>query len=544
MATEGIFLSSYRIIIADDEEEIREGIQRRIDWADCGFELVATAENGQDAIEKCKAHQPDAVITDINMPFMDGLALGQWLYSNMPDVKVVIFSGFDDFEYAQKAIQLGVHEYLLKPIKADELTEVLKKLKTALDKETSERQNLDVLRQHYAESFPVLKEQFLASLIDGQVAESQIQENLARYKLELDSPYKTVIKIYASSKSADGMLAAEKELIPLSVKRLIDQELPRYCKFISFIYNECVAVIGLLERRNQIHALLRGLNNICNTAQRYLEIELSMGVGPVCDTLEDLRHSASGASSALDYRFTLGNGKVLFLEDVEPKAANKIIVDEHDKHQLILAVKMDDMDGVKRWIDKFIISSKALGMPIEEYRIFLLEILSELMSVVRTYQLDINEIMGMNLFENLNLSRFDSQQELGNWFYKTCEKICEMIQQKRKNLSTSVIEDAKAYIAENFSNPDISAEMLCEHLHLSPAYFSTLFKKETGSSFVSYLTQIRLEEAIRLLNTTQDKTYEICEKIGYSEPSYFSYVFRKRFGVSPSKYRANQEERA
>lgn len=536
-------MSLYRIILVDDEEEIREAVKKRVDWEGCGFELVASVENGQEAMEKCEALNPDVVITDIKMPFVDGLNLGKWLYEQMPDVKLVVFSGFDDFEYAQKAIQINVTEYLLKPLKADELMCVLKKLKLQIDKELEEKRNLSVLREHYNETLPILREQFLNNLIDGRILKEQINLYAERYDLDLGGRFKTVALAGANIEGSGGVLSEASELIPLSVKKLIDGHLPRFCRFISFVYGDMVAVIAMMDNKAKVNSLVEGLNHICKTAMRFLEIELSVGIGPLCDT-DNLKYAAAGARSALDYRLILGQGKALYLDDIEPRHSIRLTIDEQDKRDLALAIKIGSKEDMREWIDRFITSSGAVVQPIAEYRLFLLEMLSELLNIIRSYRLDVIEIFGSDFDGSLSLSNFTSQVQLGDWFLEICQKISAMIKQERKTFTKSLAENAKQFIIENYSNPGVSVELLCEHLHVSPTYFSTLFKKETGLSFVAYLTKIRLEEAVRLLDTTQDKTYEIADKVGYSEPSYFSYVFRKQFGVSPGKYRSSQEVKA
>ena len=166
--------------------------------------------------------------------------------------------------------------------------------------------------------------------------------------------------------------------------------------------------------------------------------------------------------------------------------------------------------------------------------------MAELLKVIRTYQLDASKVFGRDFDSGFALTSFDSLDELGRRLTEMCLTISTMIRRERTNSSKEIAESAKQFISENYQSPDISVEMLCDHLHVSPAYFSTLFKKETGMSFVAYLTQVRMDEAVKLLSTTEDKTYEISLKVGYTEPNYFSYVFKKQFGMSPTKYRSSQ----
>ena len=158
-------MSLYKIMLVDDEEEVRKSIIKKIDWADAGFEVVGDAENGQEALEKLELLEPDVVVTDIRMPYMDGLTLTEKIRQRYPSTKVVIFSGFDDFEYAQRAIQLNVTEYILKPVNVEEMTAILKKIRRNLDEEIAMRRDVDLLRERYVASLPLMREHFLNTLV-------------------------------------------------------------------------------------------------------------------------------------------------------------------------------------------------------------------------------------------------------------------------------------------------------------------------------------------------------------------------------------------
>jgi len=530
----------YRIMLVDDEEEIREGIKRKIDWEQNGFALVGTAENGQEALELAEALHPDVVMTDIKMPFMDGLTLGRRLTETMPGIKLLIFSGFDDFEYAQKAIQMGAAEYILKPINAQELTAVLQKIRGQLDAQFAEKRNIQRLREHYASSLPLLREQFYCQLLDGRVSEARIREQAERYEIDLSGSFWTAAILQYDTDSVEKTPIGEQELIPLSIKQLVDENLGRRCCFKSLMYNDHIAVVASFSERSQVLSLIDGMNQICKLARRFLELTVTVGIGSPVDSLADLHHAADGARGALDYRVLMGSGRAIYIDDIEPDPAAQLQFDEQDERALLSAIKIGSPDDISRAVEQMIGCFRASRLPLGQYQLYFMEMMAELIKIIRTYQIDITEVFGPDFDGNFHLSRFDSLDALGSWFNETCLKISSLIRRERTNSSKAIAERAKQFIAENFANFDISVEMLCDHLHVSPAYFSTLFKKETGMSFVTYLTQVRMEEAIKLLSTTEDKTYEISLKVGYSEPNYFSYVFKKQFGMSPTKYRSSK----
>ena len=231
-------MNLYRIILVDDEEEVRKGIIRKIDWETLGFQVVGDAENGQDALEKIEQLEPDVVMTDIRMPYMDGLTLTSWIRQKYPSVKVLIFSGFDDFEYAQQAIKLNVTEYILKPVNVEELTQILNRVRENLDQEIEQRRDVDRLRESYLNSLPILRELFLNDMVRGNMPAEDIRQKLEEYKIDILGAEKwltAVINVENETAEETGLiLHQEKELIPISVKSLLEDNLKDYCRFTAF----------------------------------------------------------------------------------------------------------------------------------------------------------------------------------------------------------------------------------------------------------------------------------------------------------------------
>ena len=177
---------TYKVLLVDDEEEVMDVIEHRICWKQMGFEVVGKAQNGVKALEISEKMQPDVVITDIKMPYMDGLELARNLKQDNPDVRILILTGFDEFEYAKEAVHLEIEEYILKPVNANELSDCLKRLKDVLDKEREEKLNIRKLEQYYTDSLPVLQTNFFCSLIEGRITEGEIREAIRRGARSLD----------------------------------------------------------------------------------------------------------------------------------------------------------------------------------------------------------------------------------------------------------------------------------------------------------------------------------------------------------------------
>ena len=521
----------YRVLLVDDEEDIRVGISRKMDWASLGFTLVGEAENGRDALELAETLEPDLVLTDIKMPFMDGLELCRILTERLPASKFVIFSGFDDFEYAKQAVRLNVSEYILKPINAAELTAVLQKLKTQLDTERTERQNVELLRSRYEESLPVLRELYYTRLLEGRIPPGQEAERAAR--LEIDLSGEAWVAALVHIETGGGTFPA------LSVQQLLEEHLTlEGCCSKAFLYNDALAVLSSFHGVVSIYDYIGAMDRVCSLAESYLGLTVTVGVGAPCAEPAGLPQSAEGARSALDYRRIVGTGRTIYIGDLEPDTGARLSFDENDERALSAAVKLGGEAEVREEVARLTSRLRAAGLPMAQCGLFFLELLTGLLKLARGADLPLEEVFGPGFTGAMQAGDFPSPEALGDWCLERCLRIQSLIRRQRTDTAGRTVERAKAFISRNYGDSGLSVERLCAYLHLSAAYFSTLFKRETGMSFTAYVTVVRMEAAAALLRGTEEKTYLIAQTCGYEDPNYFSYVFKRHFGVTPTKYRA------
>ena len=536
----------YKILIVDDEEEVRSSIMRKMQWEQLGYQLVGDAENGEDALEKVRVLEPDLVLTDIKMPYMDGLTLTKYIKEERNSTEIVIFSGFDDFEYAQKAIKLGVIEYILKPVNVVELTEILKKLKLKMDERIAEKRNIQALRLDYQRMLPVLKEHFLGDLVQGRLNHIAILEGFNRFNLCVkDGPSwivaTTHIELPMIEQDEQRLnLHDEVDLIPLSVEQIICEKLMGDFQFETFGTATGTCILCAIHTKQEMERFMNKLNQVCLECKKILELNVTIGLGKAYTKQELIKDSYDEAKNAIGYRATIGSGMVIYISDVEVMHVGILKFDEQSEGKLIHAIKFGEREEIIEVIESLMHKMKAAKVHTNQHQVYVMAIIHSMMEMAQKYELDTNQIWGKEDYFKV-MGRLLTIQSMQNFIINSALSIYENLHKERYDTMKQLIVEAKKYITEHFTNPDLSVEMVCEHLHISQAYFSTLFKKETGQTYISYLTELRLNKAIELLNKTEDKTYIIANKVGYTEPNYFSYVFKKNFGIAPSRYqrRAN-----
>ena len=529
-------MSYYSVILVDDEEEVREAIIRKVDWESIGFKVIDSAENGEEALEKAERLCPDVVMTDIQMPFMDGLTFCRKLKETLSNTKIVIFSGYDEFEYAKEAIKLEAEEYILKPINSMELTQVFVRIKERLDEELDHKRNLDRLRKYYVESIPILREQFLLSLLEGRVSKKEITQMTEACNLQLDSPFYAVGVVKTDADDLDA------GLFSVSIKQMVDERMAKKFSYLCTNYLGNVTIIGLLKEKAEMDLFIHMLDQVCKISHRMLKINVTGGIGKLTSNLEAIYQSFQEAKDAIDYRILIEPNQAIYIQDIEPKADARFLLEEKDIQSITRALKVGTKEELEDTIRNMTAVLKSSRITLAQLQSSFMELFVEIMRLSRVYELDLESIDEFQLDFYNEIRRFDSLDAIGEWLLSICLQIRGMIRRERKDATKLLIEKAICYMEENYSDSELSVEKICGFLNLSATYFSTLFKKETGLSFVTYLTKIRMEKALWMLNSTDEKAYVISEKVGYMEPNYFSYVFKKQFGVSPSRYRGNKAE--
>lgn len=530
-------MERYKVILVDDEAEVIDMIEKKIHWNDLGFEVAGSATNGVKALELVEKLQPDVVLTDIKMPYMDGLELSRRLNREYPNIYIMLCTGFDEFEYAKEAVHLEIKEYMLKPVNATELSESLTNLKHTLDREREEKLNVKKLNDYFQEVLPKLQSNFFISLIEGRVEKRDYERFLQAYQVDMKGPLFGCVIFHTSGNHVpEGMNPL---LLSMSVEREIKQRLMDQWNCQEFIYMGNTLLILELDVEDEITQITDACDRFCRWAYRIMGAVVTAGIGTVCDSLYEISLSYERAREAVSYRVLYGTKRAINIGEIVPKEQIKPVQSEESRMQtLFRAIRIGDSAEIERAAHEEMEKLHKNTETMSQYNLATMEIVSGFFKFCTDNSLDFNKISGnmQNIYEKV--SQMD-ESSLTAWIVQMSKTISERLKCARNSSARRLIVEAQNIVKERYMEADISLDEVCAVLGVSNSYFSSVFKKEAGKSFISYLTDYRMDIAAEMILNTDEKSYTIAEKVGYLDANYFSYVFKKKFGVSPSKYRAS-----
>ena len=561
-----------KVFLVEDEYAIREGIKKSVNWEANGFELVGEAGDGEMAYPKIVKTKPDILITDIRMPFMDGLELAKLVKNEMPKIKIVVLSGYDDFNYAKQAISIGVEEYILKPVSGENL---INQLKTIAESIQNERQD-DELREKYLrdrEEIRILEQQkFIHDMIDGRLS---VKDSLAQGKelgIDITAAYYTVILMQVFPKNAKSGEVDEYSGVSEEIYSRI-KEIYADVEHV-YLYEQVGDVLCFLEKADSQEEMETNVNkeigDIKALMANYTDRLFYISVGKPVERLRDVNASYKDASRKFAERFMCDDSYVFYGENASQreriretiKAEKNAGIEDINNNSDISKLDINNVDIrmiSQKTIYNFLKSGTISEVDdlVEEYFDSMGKEAVESI-LLRQYVLVESMLSTVAFLENLGISKENISGILGEYsdpvrFVESTDTARAYIKgllrlaiDYRNQMSdkkyTEIIEKAKKYIQENYQNEDMSLLSVASNVNVSSNHFSAVFRKETGETFIDYLTTVRMEKAKDLLACTSMKTSEVGFEVGYRDPHYFSYIFKKTQGMTPKDYRRTKKE--
>ncbi|WP_158289501.1 response regulator [Paenibacillus flagellatus] len=556
-------MSTVKLLLADDERIIRDGIRSHMDWERLGIELVGAAENGKEALDMLKSGPVDILLTDIHMPYMDGIQLCREARKLHPNIKIVVLSGYEEFEFAKQALEFAAMKYMLKPFTSRELEAVVLQAKQEVNGYRRAESTLQLTMKRLQESLPLLRENVLTRLVEGRMGEREARQRLESLEIGLSGDRFAVWIVEPEADPAPpagappgGSGAGELHLL------MLRDEIEAYMRNRkrALVFGGLNAgVVCIVEadgddgsgRECGIEGGGAGAgDSLFDLADRLkahvldtLHLSVSIGLGGVKDGLEGVAESYREAAEALEYRFLIGDASVIPVDYINftSEPGLTAVPDKHIE-RLTTAVRLGNKAGIRGELDAVFAAVRAHpGTPIGDIKLYMKEFLALSLRQLLQSGVRLKEMYGKEFDPYSAVDHYRTMDDMQRGIRTLFAELADFVRDKRGNKTRSVIRRAVEFIDAHYKIEDLSINRLSEELQMNTSYFSRLFKQETGCTFTEYLARTRVEKAKRLLRETTMRVSEITFEVGLKDPFYFSTLFKKVTGQNPTEYRERAE---
>jgi two-component system response regulator YesN len=530
----------YRILVIDDEQVVREGVSKIIDWDALGFELVGACRDGREGLDKIARLKPDVVITDICMPFVDGLELAGAIADEFPGTKTILLTGYDEFEYAQEAVKLKVHDFLIKPITAAELTEVLRDLSTQLDRERDQRRRLVHLQEQLRATLPVFRERFLHRLVGvaGHIEGADLKHTLQLLELELPGP--TYIAMICDIDPSLSQRPTDEHLCSMALQNILSEAADRGPQIVSFSTSaeEAVAILSVGDPTDAVSRALETAEQVADRVRREVGRTITVGIGGVASELHELSRSYDEAGTALEHRFVLGGNQIITISQVrgnsEPASSPR---EAEPRSRYAQAIKAGIPHETADALREVVRSLRQTTADMDYCHVVMHRVLADTLSGFEAIGVDYRDIPGIGNSPFAKLSTFKTLEDMERWIVEVLDGARGVLIGRQQTQSRLKAIAAEEFIHGHYMEPDLSLRTVCRALAVSKSYLSPVFKAYSGMTLVEYLTRVRMDQAKLLLSSGDRKVYEVAEAVGFRDAHYFSLTFKKQTGRSPTDFR-------
>ncbi len=524
----------YTVIVADDEEELRRAMVRRVNWESIGFRVVGEAENGIEALELVEKLEPDLLLTDVQMPFINGLTLAKQVREIRPNLHIAFLSGYDEFAYAQQAIQYNIISYMLKPISLAEMTAELGNIREKMDAKFREF-NSRTLNHMELSSFlmPLLLDEYQEER--SEEGKRKLKEMAVSCGLLKDPGSETRFTVMVV-RITDDM---DRNTTTFTNVNAIDMILRKYIKHSSFYANGRIISLLMTTQKGFDKYLHILVEDIIQSVKQIMGMSCSVGLSRVITELSNCHEAYLEASNAISYS-KKRESNVQFISDVER-------MDNYDYTQvqnMIYDIETIIRGGSRQELENWLEGSFAVVLPklsATAVSFLMIQMVSVVFKIVYAIS-DKDAVRELQLHSPVQeLLSYHNLSDLIERYKEFLLIARELVWEERKRNNKVFCDQAIELIETHYMDQDISLVWVSNEIAVSPNYLSSLIKKTTGSTFVDLLTGKRIEKAKELLLFTNLKIKDISEKCGYSDQHYFSYCFKKYTGISPNTCRRQNE---
>jgi|GEM_PF-1437218 len=526
----------YNLLVVDDEELIREGIAGVLSsCGDFNFNIIC-AENGLQALEIIEQEKVDAMILDIKMPKLDGIGVLKAINEKRMNIKTVVLSGYEEFEYAKVAIECGSLNYIVKPVVPKEIIKIAKEIEEELEKETRQNEELENLRKQMQENLDLIKEKFFNDILSNRISKDAFKDRVDFLNLNISGTkfQAAVIDII----KYNYFTTEEKcQLINYSIYQFLKGYISAIEGAEYFYINSSQFVILFSLKQDQtkdvkeiLHLLKKKIDskfNVCST----------VGIGNAYTGFENIKMTYLEALNVVRYEVLLGRENIASISDIQ---GTNISLDYLlDSEEFLIRLKLGDTSGITAQLNAVfekIEARKEYNIDIESFNLFCMRLLIYTFMALKELDIDLRSININEKEALLDIYEIKSYDQIKHRIFSIINKVADKVEEYKKEKKKNTVEKVKNIINQNYEK-DISVKFIADQLYLNPNYLGQLFKSETNMSINDYLGRVRVTKAKALLKNTDLMIYEVAEQVGFNDSQYFSTVFKKIVGVTPKEYK-------
>lgn len=532
-----------KVFLAEDEFIIREGIKNNIDWQAHGYEFCGEASDGELAFPLIQKTRPDILITDIKMPFVDGLALSRLVKKELPETEIIILSGYEEFDYAKEAIQIGVARYLLKPINGETLLQEIDSVAEIILGKQKEKEIREKYQKEMEENSLRDQMDLFQHLVTGDCSMEELLSVADKLDLKIMAPWYSIVLLKIQSMKHDyEEYSGSIVVVDERIAKLAEPEH-------VLIFDRALEGRAFLFKADSEEELLayqkEYLGDVKEVLSGYANLRYFGGIGTPVNRLREIPASFEDASHAFAHRYLVAESCILDSsllmqegaaehEDFRISAVNPEQIDRTKMQEFL---RTGDLDEVVYFVDEFFGKLDGGAMKSRIFRQYItMDAYFSIVDFLKGLGLQKDEIEA----PDQDGSILQDEKSAMDYIVRIMEKALVLREKKASSRYEDVVSEVIHYIEDNYAQEELSLNLLASHVNFSPNHLSMIFSQQTGQTLIRYLTDYRMNRAKELLRCSSKKSSVISMEVGYKDPHYFSYLFKKTQGMTPTQYRGGR----
>ena len=532
-----------KVFLAEDEFIIREGIKNNIDWQAHGYEFCGEASDGELAFPLIQKTRPDILITDIKMPFVDGLALSRLVKKELPETEIIILSGYEEFDYAKEAIQIGVARYLLKPINGETLLQEIDSVAEIILGKQKEKEIREKYQKEMEENSLRDQMDLFQHLVTGDCSMEELLSVADKLDLKIMAPWYSIVLLKIQSMKHDyEEYSGSIVVVDERIAKLAEPEH-------VLVFDRALEGRAFLFKADSEEELLayqkEYLGDVKEVLSGYANLRYFGGIGTPVNRLREIPASFEDASHAFAHRYLVAESCILDSsllmqegaaehEDFRISAVNPEQIDRAKMQEFL---RTGDLDEVVYFVDEFFGKLDGGAMKSRIFRQYItMDAYFSIADFLKGLGLQKDEIEA----PDQDSSILQDEKSAMDYIVRIMNKALVLREKKASSRYEDVVSEVIHYIEDNYAQEELSLNLLASHVNFSPNHLSMIFSQQTGQTLIRYLTDYRMNRAKELLRCSSKKSSVISMEVGYKDPHYFSYLFKKTQGMTPTQYRGSR----